>query len=696
MAGGIIFFIPESFEKYELKLVEKVVTPGRLVEPKNAMTYAHDLDSDGEDEIITSIDIYNSLGYQYFDNDLKIHDQDNFLGDYIAQRGVYLFFSDIDSDGYTEVWGFTMRNDSLFLNAKEPLDRNAPYQRDLIFIDTISKEYHDKIDVTIANGQFVDLNGDGKVEFVFFVRSGYNLSPRTINVFYPYGDSLRSMSLEGINPSNDLIFFDIDKDSNLEIFFSNYSSHNHPPGFKIKYPDSVVYLTAIDDDLSGFLFPPKPLLWKYSRVHTVPFVKDGRAFIAALLSSNTKDFNHQSISFYSSSGNSLDYEFAQEQPAHSRNIHTVKYERSSHYVVMDGNYTTIYLYDSVFQFVKKYNSPFRLNLVTNQVIGDELSIDLNNNRGEELYFAGNGIKDVFVVSDNLNEVTFFPIEDRIQFLFPFKTSRNQAQLWAITEKNIYKLKYQANPLYYWQYAIYLAIFFGVVLFIHIIRKLNEQRLREKYKLLNQVERLKLKSIQNQLDPHFVLNTTNSIGSSILNEEPEKAYNSFVRFAGLMRQMMHTNDDIFVKLSQEMDFVIEYLHFQKVRFGDKLNYSIELDSSIDDKMLVPKMLIFIHVENAIKHGIIPLLSGGQLKVELENQQSHVEVTITDNGIGRKKAKALKTNGNGLGLNILSDSFNIINNHNALKVEQKIIDLKDSEGNASGTKVMIWIPKNLKKF
>ncbi len=696
VAGVIIFFLPESFEKYELKLVEKIVTPGRLVEPKNAMTYAHDLDSDGEDEIITSIDIYNSLGYQYFDKDLKIHDQDNFLGDYIAQRGVYLFFSDIDNDSFSEVWGFTMKNDSLFLNAKEPFDNDEPYDRDLIFIDTISKEYHDKIDVIIANGQFVDLNQDGKKEFAFFLRSGYNLVPRTINIYYPFGDSVKTMSLEGINPSNDIDFFDIDNDERLEIFFSNYSSHNHPPGFRTKYPDSLVYFTAIEDDLSDFAFPPKAFLWKYSRLYVIPFKRNDKVILAVLLSSNSKDLNQPSIAFYSAKGIPKYFNAGKQTPNHAMRVASLRFEGSKHIAVLDHDARSFYLYDSVFRFIKKFVSPYRLNLAFNQTINNSKEIDLNNNGNDELYFPGNGVKDVLVISDYLDEVTVYPTEEHIQFLFPFKTSKNQTQLWAITDQNIYKLKYQANPLYYWQYAVYLAIFFGVVLFIQIIRKLNEQRLREKYKLLNQVERLKLKSIQNQLDPHFVLNTTNSIGSSILNEEPEKAYNSFVRFAGLMRQMMHTNDDIFVKLSQEMDFVTEYLHFQNVRFGEKLNYSIEFDSSIDAEILVPKMLIFIHVENAIKHGIIPLLSGGQLKLELENQQSHVEVTITDNGIGRKKAKALKTNGNGLGLNILSDSFNIINNHNALKVEQEIIDLKDSEGNASGTKVMIWIPKNLKKF
>src|SRR6056297_2245988 len=116
-----------------------------------------------------------------------------------------------------------------------------------------------------------------------------------------------------------------------------------------------------------------------------------------------------------------------------------------------------------------------------------------------------------------------------------------------------------------------TIYLLSVLFVYLIQKLQRKQFEKKQEREKRIAELQLQNLKNQLDPHFTFNAMNSIGLHIYEEDKEKAYDQFVRFARLIRSSLLSSDKIFRSLEEELQFTEDYLEFQKERFGDKFDY-----------------------------------------------------------------------------------------------------------------------------
>ena len=131
--------------------------------------------------------------------------------------------------------------------------------------------------------------------------------------------------------------------------------------------------------------------------------------------------------------------------------------------------------------------------------------------------------------------------------------------------------------------------------------------------LEEQERLLLRSrmeaLQNQINPHFLFNTLNSV-SSLVRFDPDTARELIIKLATILRRLLGSGD-AFVPLREELEFIDNYLDIEVVRFGrDKLQVVKELDPASLDAM-VPSMLLQPLVENSIKHGLSPKIEGGSI-------------------------------------------------------------------------------------
>jgi cbb3-type cytochrome oxidase subunit 3 len=207
---------------------------------------------------------------------------------------------------------------------------------------------------------------------------------------------------------------------------------------------------------------------------------------------------------------------------------------------------------------------------------------------------------------------------------------------------------------------------------------------------NKMTQLQLLTIKNQMDPHFVYNAINSIASAVLKEDKEIAYKFFVKLSNLMRSIMSTGDKLVRSLKEEVDFVHDYLDFQKFRHKDRFDYTINISPEVDLFRIVPKMTIQTFTENALKHGLLHLDNGGKLLISIMSKNENLEIIIEDNGIGREKAKLVSENSIGKGFIILNGYFDYFNRNNSKKISWNIFDLIDDEGNATGTRVIVNMP------
>ena len=123
--------------------------------------------------------------------------------------------------------------------------------------------------------------------------------------------------------------------------------------------------------------------------------------------------------------------------------------------------------------------------------------------------------------------------------------------------------------------------------------------------LEEQERLllhaRMEALQNQINPHFLFNTLNSV-SSLVRFDPDTAREMIIKLANILRRLLNSSD-AFVPLREEVEFIDNYLDIEVVRFGrDKLRVVKELETSSLDAM-VPSMLLQPLVENSIKHGLV---------------------------------------------------------------------------------------------
>jgi two-component system LytT family sensor kinase len=149
---------------------------------------------------------------------------------------------------------------------------------------------------------------------------------------------------------------------------------------------------------------------------------------------------------------------------------------------------------------------------------------------------------------------------------------------------------------------------------------------------------RMAALQNQINPHFLFNTLNSV-SSLVRVNPDTARQLILKLATILRRLLHSSD-AFVALQEEIAFIDNYLDIEVVRFGtDKLRVVKELDPDSLDVM-VPSMLLQPLVENSIKHGLSSKIDGGSIYLRSKLFNSQLTIEVEDDGVGMGSAQLLE--------------------------------------------------------
>ncbi len=238
-------------------------------------------------------------------------------------------------------------------------------------------------------------------------------------------------------------------------------------------------------------------------------------------------------------------------------------------------------------------------------------------------------------------------------------------------------------------AIITAILF-IAFVTWLIVKFYMKKKSEEEKIRSELARLQMNSVIRQFDPHFTFNVISSVGSLIMKGEKESAYDYILKLSGLLRSSLSDGSVMIRSLSDELDFVKKYCDLQKLRFKERFTCLLDLDDKVDLQREIPKMTIQTFVENSIKHGIENRIEGGIIYVKLEEIDNCLEITVRDNGIGRKAAEAGNTGGIGYGMKTMNDLFDFLNKINRTKARIDVKDLFDINDLPAGTEVKVIIP------
>lgn len=167
----------------------------------------------------------------------------------------------------------------------------------------------------------------------------------------------------------------------------------------------------------------------------------------------------------------------------------------------------------------------------------------------------------------------------------------------------------------------------------------------------------LDALIQQLNPHFLFNVLNNIRAMIL-DNPAKARESLTQLADMLRYNLQRDKNTKVSLGEELTVVEEYLALCKMHFEDRLNFVSEVEPEARD-LLIPRMLLQLCVENAVKHGIGKLPLGGTitLRIAISGQQLVIELSnpcppLAQNNAGDKKSDS------GIGLSNINSRLKLM--------------------------------------
>ena len=227
----------------------------------------------------------------------------------------------------------------------------------------------------------------------------------------------------------------------------------------------------------------------------------------------------------------------------------------------------------------------------------------------------------------------------------------------------------------------------------------EQRLRhqkgELADMNQQLAEVQLAALRSQMNPHFIFNALNSIKKFVIANEPANAEKYLGKFSKLIRTILDNSRSGMVTIEKELQLLKLYLDLEQLRFGTKLTYRIDVDENINvGDTQIPSMIVQPFVENAMLHGIMHREDGGEVIVAFLQHTDWLEITIEDNGVGREKSAAYKSENaephHSIGIEVATKRLQALKKNNYTPAGITIADLKDAAGIGIGTRVIIAIP------
>ena len=174
------------------------------------------------------------------------------------------------------------------------------------------------------------------------------------------------------------------------------------------------------------------------------------------------------------------------------------------------------------------------------------------------------------------------------------------------------------------FVVWIIIYFSY----HFVRKSRIEEIKN-LQLSDSQKEIELQNLRTQLNPHFLFNALNSI-RALIDLEPKLAKESVTKLSNILRNSLLFGRKETVTIEEECEFVKDYLDLEKVRFEERLGIAWEIAPNTT-KELIPPLIIQTMVENAIKHGISNLKSGGLVRISTYSQDENLVLEVFNTGV-----------------------------------------------------------------
>lgn len=230
-------------------------------------------------------------------------------------------------------------------------------------------------------------------------------------------------------------------------------------------------------------------------------------------------------------------------------------------------------------------------------------------------------------------------------------------------------------------------------------KTDKEKIRAESVLMNTRQKMaeaEMQALRAQMNPHFIFNCLNSINRYIVKSDQATASLYLTRFARLIRLILDNSNSRSITLASELEALKLYIEMESIRFERKFTCDITVAEEVyPESVYVPPLIIQPYVENAIWHGLLHKSTEGYLSVHVSRKGNDLlQCIIADNGVGRERAKALKSkmvaSRKSLGMQLTENRLVLLSRQMGFNASVSIEDMKDERGEALGTKVTLNIP------
>lgn len=659
--------------KYQLTVKNE-----KLIEPNYIFVYK-DLDHNGNSEELQIIKNAENRSALILKESGRALFQWNVHGKIVGFD--FLCTGNDNSGGADKIFLFTYNHDSIFLNGYN-YKQEKPYINPLFLFKY--KYFNGQCDIGAWFPQFRSPRHNGHKELFVAFSSGFSKSHRKVFEINLKSRTFRSSPVTGTSFQS-IRFVPLNNCSYDDIVGQIYSPGNYSE--TLPFSDRFLWFYVYNPDLQ-FLFKPVKLGDSPGSVHVYPFFRKGKQNLLAIYVKSNASIDSTFLAIANGQGKILRY----RKLLPNQNGYPYRLK-----VFPPGNKYRFALYHSDNGLVEYLNGHLNTVKTYQSAIcsGPFHQFDLNGDgKKEEVYFGKD--QNYLVVSryDFTSPVVLkFNGETGPAYFSERWEHGKPVALCLSLPHRYYEFSYSKNPLYTFRFLIFGGIFILIFLLVNLIGYYYQRLIKIRYNATKRIQDNQLKSIEMQLNPHFILNTLNSIGALYEKKETQSARIYMGKYSKLLRHTLLTSGQIAITLEEELDFVKNFLDLEQFRHDNQFTYNTSCNPEFQS-IQIPRLLVHTFVENAIKHGLYPILGKrpGFIEIKCSEKRRSWIIEITDNGIGMNAAKEEKTLSTGKGLEILNETLSLYRSVNHQKITFKMTDLNPGT-EYPGTKVTIHIGKQV---
>lgn len=268
---------------------------------------------------------------------------------------------------------------------------------------------------------------------------------------------------------------------------------------------------------------------------------------------------------------------------------------------------------------------------------------------------------------------------------------NKSGVWSTEKAGFNFVILQA----WWQtIAFKMLLAFIITLLIFFYYRFQVTKLKREIETEKVKAALELTAIRAQMNPHFIFNVMNSIRIYMQNHDLKSAEKYLTKFSKQVRYVLDNSDKQVVSLESEMNSLRNYVELEMQQFENGFEFTIDCEEGVDlSDYEIPSLLLQPFVENAIKHGISRMESGGKIHIDIRKKEENLLIVIEDNGIGMKEAiewnEQNREPHESRGTKIIFQRIEAYNKLFGKNIRAEIHDIRTETGNKSGTRVEIEI-------